>query len=428
MRDSHVPHAQRLGAFGLEEVKPTMNSRDALLVLPALTAYPASNGAFVLTRKFIEGATAYAERWPGQVVVAVERAETRGDHLDSLAVHPEDVPFDLRWIDWENDSDGVNELIGESRIVLASLVDKHTHLGEVCAQLGVPLAYISEYSLNTRRQIIRAETANPVLRWRRERWTTQLENRYRASVALAAGIQCNGTPTFECYRHINPRPLLYFDTRVGESQLANCSVISKRIKEMQNGGPLRLAFSGRFIAMKGVDHLPLVAMELRRFGVPFFMDICGGGALKPLLRKQITRFNLPDRVKLTGVLDFHSQLLPMMARSVDLFVCCHRQGDPSCTYLETMSCGTPIAGYDNEAFRGVVDQSGAGWLAPMDDPTELAACIAALHRDRQLLAEAAFASLEFASQHTFEKVMQSRVDHLLECAAAEPARREAIAS
>ena len=123
-------------------------------------------------------------------------------------------------------------------------------------------------------------------------------------------------------------------------------------------------------------------------------------------------------MKLPGVLDFHTQLLPMVARSVDLFVCCHRQGDPSCTYLETMSCGTPIVGYDNEAFRGVVDQSGAGWLTPMDDPTELAACIAALHSSRDLLADAALRSLDFASNHTFEKVMQARVDHLVTCATA----------
>jgi colanic acid/amylovoran biosynthesis glycosyltransferase len=395
-----------------------MNARNTLLVLPALAAYPAADGSFVLTRKFIEGASAYAERWPGQVIVAVERAPRRGDHLDSVAVQPEDVPFDLRWIDWETGADDVNALIGESRIVLASLVDKHTHLGAVCAERRVPLTYISEYSLNTRRQIIRAETANPVLRWRRERWTMQLEHRYRSALRMATGIQCNGTPTFEAYRAINLRPLLYFDTRVRESQLANCSIVSKRIREMQHGGPLRLAFSGRFIAMKGVDHLPLVAMELRRFGVPFFMDICGGGALKPLLRKLINRLNLSDRVKLTGVLEFHSQLLPMMARSIDLFVCCHRQGDPSCTYLETMSCGTPIAGYDNEALRGVVEQSGTGWAAPMDSPVELAACIAALHRNRELLAQGAVASLEFAAHHTFEKVMQSRVDHLLRCAAA----------
>lgn len=406
-----------------------MNAPNALLVLPALAAYPAHDGAFVLTRKFIEGASAYAERWPGPVIVAMERAETRGDHLDSVAVHPDDVPFDLQWIDWENGHDDVKALISSARIVLASLVDKHTHLGEVCQDLAVPLVYISEYSVNTRRQIIRAETVNPVLRWRRERWTTQLEDRYRAAVQLAAGIQCNGTPTFQAYRSINPRPLLYFDTRVSESQLANCAVVNKRVREMQQGGPLRLAFSGRFVAMKGADHLPLVAMELRRFGVPFFMDICGGGALKPLMRKQITRFNLPDRVKLTGVLDFQTQLLPMLARSIDLFVCCHRQGDPSCTYLETMSCGTPIAGYDNEAFRGVVEQSGVGWLTPMDNPAELAACIAALHRHRELLADAAFASLKFASQHPFERVMQSRVDHLVECANTQPRkRREAVAS
>ena len=89
-----------------------------------------------------------------------------------------------------------------------------------------------------------------------------------------------------------------------------------------------------------------------------------------------------------------------------------------------MSCGTPIAGYDNEAFRGMVERSGAGWLSPLDDPEQLAGKIAEIRRDRVALAKAAQKSLEFAAQHTFEKTMQMRVEHMLSCSRLAPRAAE----
>lgn len=39
---------------------------------------------------------------------------------------------------------------------------------------------------------------------------------------------------------------------------------------------------------------------------------------------------------------------------------CHRQGDPSCTYLETYACGMPIVGYNNQAHQGILASNNAG--------------------------------------------------------------------
>jgi glycosyltransferase involved in cell wall biosynthesis len=266
---------------------------------------------------------------------------------------------------------------------------------------------------------VRAQTGNPLLRLRRSFWHWQLERKYRRAVAGASGIQCNGTPTYEAYRELNRRPLLFFDTRVRRSMLVEQEVLDRRTDELLRGGPLRLAFSGRWAAIKGVDHLPLVAAELRRRGVEFTMDLFGGGDLEPPLRHLIQQQGLADQVRLRGVLDFAAELMPAVSRNADLFVCCHRQGDPSCTYMETMSCGTPIAGYDNEAFAGVVAQSGVGWLSPMDDPRRLAEKIAALDADRPALAAAAAAARAFAAKHVFEEIMARRIEHLRACVSSE---------
>src|SRR6185437_9992877 len=106
---------------------------------------------------------------------------------------------------------------------------------------------------------------------------------------------------------------------------------------------------------------------------------------------------------LKGNMDFRTELVPFVTDQVDLFVCCHRQGDPSCTYLETMSCGVPIAGYDNEAFRGVAAHSDSGWLSPLNRPDLLAARIAGIARNPAELAVHSQRALGFARRHTFER-------------------------
>ena len=168
--------------------------------------------------------------------------------------------------------------------------------------------------------------------------------------------------------------------------------------------------------MKGADHLLDVAHELDRLGVDYTMSIFGDGPLKKSMVARVEEEGLGERVTMHGVIDFRTELVPLVKNEVDLFVCCHRQGDPSCTYLETMSCGTPIVGYDNEAFEGVAATSGVGWQTPMNRPRELAEKIAELDRDRQAIAAASRAALAFATEHTFERTMDRRTGHLIQCA------------
>jgi len=390
-----------------------MNVADALCVLPSLRVGQDSDGRIVLTRKFIDGAAAYARLWPGPVVVCAARRMEEDSNLDLMSVDAGDLPFAFLWR--EDSPAALAEQIRGARLVLASLIERHTGLADLCGEFGPPLVYVAEHNLETRRQMIRSETANPLLRWRRELWSARVERRLEQSVRLAAGVQCNGTPAYEAYRTISPRALLYFDTRVRRDMLAVPEVVRQRTGELLDGGPLRLAFSGRLIRLKGADHLLPVAAHLKRMHVPFTLDICGGGALEGKLRAQIRRLGLSGQVTMRGVMDFHRELIPFIARRVDLFVCCHRQGDPSCTYLETMSCGTPIAGYDNGAFRGLVKTSSVGWLSLPDHPEQLARCVAQLNNDRAQLAHASTAALQFARRHTFEDTMRRRVDHMLAC-------------
>jgi len=205
--------------------------------------------------------------------------------------------------------------------------------------------------------------------------------------------------------------MLYFDSRVTADMIPSRAAVDARLEGIVNR-PLRLAFSGRLNAMKGADHLVKVALALREAGLPFVMEIFGDGPLKESMAREIEARSLGDVVQLKGVLDFASELMPHLRNSVDLFVCCHRQGDPSCTYLETMACGVPIVGYDNEAFAGLLRQCEAGRQAPMDDWRALAKVIVSLSEAPDEMIRLAKAGLAFASDHTFEREFSRRIQHM----------------
>lgn len=392
-----------------------MRYRASLVVLPGLRVKCTSREGVILPEKFIDGMRLYAERWDGPVAVFMESIDHSGENLDEAEIDPESLPFELIIGSYTGPDAG--GILADRRLVLGCVSTRQNHLAHLCKKIEVPFVFVAENALKSRTQMVWATAPNFALALRRHWWELGQERRNRKAIAQAAGVQCNGTPTFESYQAISPNALLFFDTRTTEEMLIDRVHLEARLDDMKQGGPLRLLFSGRLIAIKGCDHLILVASELRRISVPFEMTICGGGDLEPSMKLAVNRAGLGEYVKFAGVLDFKTELTLLAKRWADVFVCCHRSGDPSCTYLETMSCGVPIVGYDNQAFRGLVQQSGAGWLAPMDRPKQLAGKIAELSRNRHAVAEASRSALAFARRCTFEETFEMRIEHMNECSA-----------
>jgi glycosyltransferase involved in cell wall biosynthesis len=384
-------------------------SQTILKLVPSLRARKLPDGRIVLTQKFVEGVTEFHKFWEGPVDVYMESSEHPSGNMDEVSVLPGDLPFRVRLLPLPEIARAI--VADRTAVVLLSLDDfRQSGLSAVCRRHGVACAYISEYSLTTRKQIIDAGTVNPLKRARRKLWEASEERKRRRAVENATGLQCNGTPTYESYREICSRALLYFDTRVSADVLATEDEIRRRVSGA--GGVLRLLYSGRLVAAKGVGQLVEIARNLRERNVDFHLFICGDGDLRPVIGDQIRAAQLSRYITLKGVLDFKSELVPFVKSNIDLFVCCHPQGDPSCTYLETMSCGVPIAGYANEAFEGVVRHSGCGWAVPVNRPRALADRIAEVRRLPESLLRMSLASVAFAMDHTFERTFSRRISHL----------------
>jgi colanic acid/amylovoran biosynthesis glycosyltransferase len=381
------------------------------VILPSIGAVEHSDGQITITRKFLDGAAEFAKHWQGPVEVIVPPIAAATDNLDSVRIDPREYGLSIKVIPFDDNSQMMRELQGAG-IVLASVYYKLNNAAAWCGKAHVPCVYVAEYTLKTRLQILDAEVTNPVVRARRRLWEYGQERRIKAALRISAGVQCNGTPTYDVYQLICPSSLLFFDGRVERSMLISPEALEDRLQALGSGRPLRLAFSGRLIRMKGADHLPLVAQELKRRRVPFEMTICGDGVLAESMRQQIRSWGLEDCVQMRGVLDFANQLLPFVKKEVDVFVCCHRQGDPSCTYVETMACGVPIVGYANEALDGILRRTPVGSGVPIDDVSALADAIVRLNSDRESLAAMSRRALEFGSEHTFEATFRKRVEHL----------------
>lgn len=384
-------------------------------MFPSLPAFPQPDGRVLLTRKYIDGVLEWEKRWGGPVTTIMRPIQAGTDNLDGEIVDPKTLPIHL--IVDTFDSAQARAQLASAKVVVGMLGVEQNHLPGWCKAEGIPLVTTSEYSLRTRLQIAAAEEQSPFRRLKRSVWECKQEIANLRVVRAAAGIQCNGTPTFDIYRHVSRDPLLFFDTRVTREMLITADALRTRLRHLESGGPLRLAFSGRLNHMKGADDLIQVARELRALGVPFRLDIAGGGALEAQMRSEIDRLGLSDVVALKGVLDFGSELIPWVKESVDLYVFCHRQGDPSCTYFETMSCGVPFVGYDNEALHGIVNRFDVGRASPMGRPALLAKQIADIYRDRAELVRWSERALQVASEHTFEASMDRRGQHLRAVAA-----------
>jgi glycosyltransferase involved in cell wall biosynthesis len=405
-----------------QHLKPDNNLN--LTILQPLRAKLLPDGQVLLTRKLIEAVQKFDRLWSGSITLLMEETNQEHDNLDGQIFNLNELPFNLQIVDFKKINPA--ELRTQTSLVLATLGYRQNHISKICKEAGIPCIYVSEYSLKTRKQIVAVETKNPLRRLRKNLWEQTQEWKQRNAIALADGLQCNGTPTYDAYRKINGDPLLFFDTRVTEDMLATKEDIEKRTRELEDNMPLRLVFSGRLNRMKGADHLLDVATELRRMGIPFQLSISGAGELEKSMHQRIAADGLGDCVKMMGVPNFKTEFFPFVKAKTDLFICCHRQGDPSCTYTETMSCGVPIVGYANEAFMGIVEHSQAGWLVEMDQPKLLARKVAELSRNREEIKAMSFNSLNFAREHTFDKTFEARIKHMKRIARKRESCRQGV--
>jgi colanic acid/amylovoran biosynthesis glycosyltransferase len=174
--------------------------------------------------------------------------------------------------------------------------------------------------------------------------------------------------------------------------------------------PLRLLFSGRYERMKGVADAVAVAVECLRRGLDIEMHFYGQGGLREDMERIAARAARPGRIHIHDAIPYPE--LVKISRTFDLFVCCHIQSDPSCTYLESFGAGLPIVGYGNRMWRRLSESSGAGLLSPLGRPASVADDVQRLADDFQLLSTLSERAVAFAREHNYENEFGKRIQAL----------------
>lgn len=365
--------------------------------------------------KFVEGMRRYCETWDGPVSCLLRFGD------DAFPFARDYVPAALPFRIAPLPDGGLvrSEDLAEHDIILCD-GDSHEflHLPDICHALGKRVVFTIENIPETRRRIIMLDRSRSLPRKVRSLlWLLRAERERREAFAKADGLQVNGFPAFDLYAPLNDRSMMYLDNRIGEALLATNEEMVERDRRLRSGAPFRLLHSGRLEYLKGSHDLVDVATALRAVGVAFTLDVFGTGSLEEEIRRKVEGAGLQDVVTLHGPVDFETVLVPFARRNADIYLSCHRQSDPSCTYLENMGCGLAVVGYANRMWSALCKASGAGATAVMGNTSDLARRISEASANRGQVADWCRAGWKYAAEHAFEHEFRRRVGHLRELGA-----------
>jgi len=378
------------------------------------------NSGFVLDAKFIEGIKQHAAQWPGEMVCILREGST---HIPFGAREVTEIPgVDLRVL--QADEPFPDTLLTKDDLLFCSADDGRAYrLPAQAKAIGAKAVVAIEYTFETRLQIAWQDRQRSLAkRLYTALWLTRQEMRLRRAIRAADGLQSNGYPAHALYAPMTDDALLYLDNRMTPDLFATENELTAKADRLRGGAPVRLAFSGRLERMKGAHDLVPIAALLRERGAPFTLDIFGDGSLRDQIAAEIAQQDLSDTVRLHAPVDFEAELVPWLRANADIYLCCHRQSDPSCTYLENMGCGLAVAGFGNRMWSALQDASEAGWIVPMGDRNGLADLIARL--DPNDISERCEMALSFARAHEFLAEFTKRMDHLARIAQVGPGLRK----
>jgi glycosyltransferase involved in cell wall biosynthesis len=306
----------------------------------------------------------------------------------------------------EEDQARLQKEIAASRLVYGA------HLGAAgfARNSGVPYIAVLEYDLRTE-LVVTTSQVSSLLRQgvRAARRTVSYAKEALSDFTRAHSIHCNGYPVYDESGLFNANRLLYLDSRMSADMVISAEQLQQRLAT-RSTRPLRLLFSGRYEHLKGTDDAVEVVIECLRRGLDVEMHFYGQGSLKSAMQARAAQAAVPGRIHIHDAIPYPE--LVEKSRDFDIFVCCHRQSDPSCTYLESMGAGLPIVGYDNRMWKRLAADSGAGLASKMGQPGLVADDVERLAKDTALLDAMSGRARHFAVEHTFEREFDLRMRSL----------------
>jgi glycosyltransferase involved in cell wall biosynthesis len=304
-----------------------------------------------------------------------------------------------------SESSRLRDEISRSSLIYGTGLDS----SKIARELGIPYIPILEHDLQTRMAVVTSGIKGMRRNVRRVRCVWHHLTGNIPEIRKAHSLHCNGYPVYDATRRYNANSLLFLDSRMSADMIISPEDLATRLTT-RTERPLRMLFSGRYERIKGTADAVRVAVECIRRGLNIEMDFYGQGNLRDEMITIAAQSLKPERIRIHDSVPYTE--LVKISKAFDLFVCCHIQSDPSCTYLESFGAGLPIVGYANRMWRRLSEASGAGFASPMGHPEKVADDVERLLSAPDLVSTMSEMARGFAARHCFELEAQKRIDAL----------------
>lgn len=366
------------------------------------------NGILRIDRKFLTGMRLYAEHIGTPFMTIHPELDADNQPMDMVDVPCKDLGFEVMTIKKNATPQSTTALLSKqiacSRLVYGGGFDSC----QIAQRLGVPYVLVLEYDLRTQITVSAIQVKSLARRAIRSmRCIKHYISHDIPAMRGAHALHCNGYPVYDESRKFNSNQLLYLDSRMSANMVITERQLDERLRR-RSRRPLRLLFSGRYEKLKGADDAVRVALECLKRGRDIELHTYGQGALRDTMLGLARESPIADRIHVHDPILYPE--LVRRARDFDLFVCCHIQSDPSCTYLESFGAGLPIVGYANRMWQRLSATSNSGYASPIGRPSAVADNVDRLIADGDMLAEMSRRARAFALKHTFENEFSLRTD------------------
>lgn len=371
------------------------------------------SGRFRVDRKFHTGMLRYVSAIRAPLVTVHPEGRDGKDAIDTIEVSLDELPYGVVVIP----TDSSLRPIARCR----SLLEQQVAQSELVYGAGmgamkmarkhrVPYVMIQECDLRTNVVRSRSQVSSPLRKLSRAvKETRTYICDTLPDVRRALSVHCNGYPIFDELRLVNGNRILYLDSRMSNDQLVPLDELERRLSSRPSR-TLRMLYSGRYEPLKGALDVIKVGLASLDQGLDVELHCYGGGSQRHAM------LTLAGRAAESGRIAIHDPIpypqLVERSRSFDLFVCCHIQNDPSCTYLESFGAGLPIVGYGNRMWRRLCEVSGGGRWSQLGRPSDVVASIRSLLEDSRSLDTCSRKARNFAVAHNFDSEFQIRTDAL----------------
>jgi colanic acid/amylovoran biosynthesis glycosyltransferase len=384
------------------------------------------DGVIRVDRKFHEGMLNYVRHIP--VAITTVHPWLRPEQLvmDSIELSVNELPYRVTGV---HVPDGIR-LASEDQPTLEALIGASSLVvgfgygaAVMAKRLGKPYVPILEYDLQTQLIVTRSHARSWLGGWKNMAMTYwHYRREMLPALQGAREVHCNGYPIFEAVADHNEHRLLYLDSRLTREMVISLESLRERLAQ-RGTRPLRLMYSGRYEPMKGALDAVQAAAELIRRGVDVEMDTYGQGSQAAAM--QAVASKSAGRIRVHSVIPF--PVLMKTSYGADIFIACHIQSDPSCTYLESLGAGIPIVGYRNRMWRGMARVSSAGVVVERDTPQAVADAVQTLLATPGELEACSERARAFARAHVFETEFLRRTDAINALLGVEDAAAQAAA-